>query len=41
MTDTDHYVLTEVRDGTGHIVLNRPRQLNALTAMEILRDQPP
>ena len=32
MTDTDHYVLTEVRDGTGHIVLNRPRQLNALTA---------
>ncbi len=31
-TDTDQYVLAEVRGGTGHIVLNRPRQLNALTA---------
>ncbi|GGG65500.1 3-hydroxyisobutyryl-CoA hydrolase [Kocuria dechangensis] len=30
--DTDQYVLTQVRNGTGHIVLNRPRQLNALTA---------
>jgi enoyl-CoA hydratase len=36
MTDTAtagaaQHVLTEVRNRTGHIVLNRPRQLNALT----------
>lgn len=30
--DTDQHVLAEVRNGTGHIVLNRPRRLNALTA---------
>ena len=30
--DTDQHVLAEVRNGTGHLVLNRPRQLNALTA---------
>ena len=42
MTDTAttgiaQHVLTEVRNGTGHIVLNRPRQLNALTA-QMYRD---
>ncbi|MFI7480996.1 enoyl-CoA hydratase/isomerase family protein [Kocuria sp. M1R5S2] len=34
---TAQHVLTEVRNGTGHIVLNRPRQLNALTA-QMYRD---
>jgi enoyl-CoA hydratase len=36
-TGTAQHVLTEVRNGTGHIVLNRPRQLNALTA-QMYRD---
>lgn len=39
MTDTAatvQHVLTEVRNGTGHIELNRPRQLNALTAQMYL-----
>lgn len=31
-TGTAEHVLTEVHNGTGHIVLNRPRQLNALTS---------
>ncbi len=35
--DTDQHVLAEVRNGTGHLVLNRPRQLNALTA-QMYRD---
>ena len=34
--DPEPYVLAEVRDGTGHLVLNRPRQLNALTAQMYL-----
>lgn len=35
--DTDQHVLAEVRNGTGHLVLNRPHQLNALTA-QMYRD---
>ena len=30
--DSEAYVRTEVRDGTGIIVLDRPKALNALTA---------